>query len=64
MVTRTLAIEWAPQGIRVNGVIPGPVQGTEGMARLAPTDEVRQAVPTTVLGRVPGRGLLGAGGFE
>ena len=38
MVTRCLAIEWGPEGLRVNGVVPGPIDGTEGMARLAPTD--------------------------
>lgn len=32
-LTRSLAVEWAP--IRVNAVAPGPVDGTEGMKRLA-----------------------------
>jgi NAD(P)-dependent dehydrogenase (short-subunit alcohol dehydrogenase family) len=44
MVTRCLAIEWAPEGLRVNGVVPGPIEGTEGMARLAPTDAARRAI--------------------
>ncbi len=44
MVTRCLAIEWGPEGLRVNGVIPGPIDGTEGMARLAPTDAARAAI--------------------
>ena len=44
MVTRCLAIEWGPEGLRVNGVIPGPIEGTEGMARLAPTDAARAAI--------------------
>jgi NAD(P)-dependent dehydrogenase (short-subunit alcohol dehydrogenase family) len=44
MVTRTLAIEWGPEGIRVNSVIPGPIEGTEGMERLSPTQEMRNAV--------------------
>ena len=34
--SKTLAIEWAPDGIRVNVVTPGPVDDTEGMRRLAP----------------------------
>jgi peroxisomal 2,4-dienoyl-CoA reductase len=33
-LTRTLAVEWGPYGIRVNGVAPGPIEGTEGVRRL------------------------------
>lgn len=36
---RVLAMEWGPGGVRVNGISPGPISGTEGMARLAPTPE-------------------------
>jgi NAD(P)-dependent dehydrogenase (short-subunit alcohol dehydrogenase family) len=36
-LVRVLAMEWGPAGVRVNGISPGPIAGTEGMARLAPT---------------------------
>jgi NAD(P)-dependent dehydrogenase (short-subunit alcohol dehydrogenase family) len=45
---RVLAMEWGPSGIRVNGISPGPIAGTEGMARLAPTPEVERAIVARV----------------
>ena len=42
--SKTLAVEWASAGIRVNVLSPGPVEDTEGMRRLAPTPEIRQKV--------------------
>ncbi len=54
MLTRVLALEWGGEGIRVNSIVPGPIEGTEGMARLAPTpailDAVTQSVPAGRLG--------------
>jgi NAD(P)-dependent dehydrogenase (short-subunit alcohol dehydrogenase family) len=52
ILCKTMAIEWAPAGVRVNVIAPGPVEDTEGMRRLAPTDEARrQALETVPLGR-------------
>ncbi len=52
MITRTLALEWGPSGIRVNSIVPGPIEGTEGMARLAPDDTARKMITDGVpLGR-------------
>lgn len=52
MVTRVLALEWGAHGVRVNSIAPGPIEGTEGMERLAPTPELRALVRGTVpLGR-------------
>lgn len=42
LLTKTLALEWGPQGIRANCITPGPTDDTEGMRRLAPSEEARQ----------------------
>ena len=42
-LTRTLAVEWGSDRIRVNGLAPGPVDGTEGVKRLT-TPETRRAI--------------------
>lgn len=56
MITRVLAMEWGPEGIRVNSVSPGPIAGTEGMERLAPTPEAKarsaRSVPLQRMGTV------------
>ena len=49
MLTRVLAMEWGADGIRINSIVPGPIADTEGIRRLAPTDEARAAM----LARVP-----------
>jgi NAD(P)-dependent dehydrogenase (short-subunit alcohol dehydrogenase family) len=56
MLVRVLAMEWGSSGVRVNAISPGPIEGTEGMDRLAPTEEHRRRVlgliPIGRLGRV------------
>ena len=53
MVTKTLAMEWGMAGIRVNSIVPGPIAGTEGMERLAPTAKAKEACKKSVpLGRM------------
>src|SRR3546814_16635062 len=48
MITRVGALEWGAAGVRVNSVLPGPIEDTEGMARLAPTPEPKQATIDSV----------------
>jgi NAD(P)-dependent dehydrogenase (short-subunit alcohol dehydrogenase family) len=43
MMMRNLALEWGRHGIRVNSIVPGPIEGTEGMKRLA-GPEAKQAI--------------------
>lgn len=53
MITRTFAMEWGADGIRVNSIVPGPIEGTEGMKRLAPTAALLKKVTDSVpLGRL------------
>jgi peroxisomal 2,4-dienoyl-CoA reductase len=54
-LTRNLAVEWGRYGIRVNGIAPGPIEDTEGMARLVPEpvkDKLRKRVPLGRFGRI------------
>ncbi|MCL1037947.1 SDR family oxidoreductase [Shewanella submarina] len=48
MLTRTLAIEWGCEGIRVNSLVPGPIADTEGFNRLAPGEQLQQRVAQSV----------------
>jgi len=54
MLVKTLAMEWGGAGVRVNSIWPGPIEGTEGMARLAGDAETKKklqaAMPLQRLG--------------
>ncbi len=55
MMMRNLALEWGCHGIRANSIVPGPIEGTEGMKRLS-SPQARQAmtglIPLRRLGTV------------
>lgn len=48
MVVRCLALEWGPEGVRVNAISPGPIADTEGMRRLTPTAAAEAAYRATI----------------
>lgn len=48
-LTRVLALEWGGDGIRINGISPGPIEGTEDVRRLiAQTEERCRAVADSI----------------
>jgi peroxisomal 2,4-dienoyl-CoA reductase len=51
-MTRHLAGEWGPRGIRVVAIAPGPIAGTEGIARLGGgrEAEIAASIPLRRLG--------------
>lgn len=51
-LSRTLAQEWGPLGIRTNTIAPGPIVGTEGVKRLyEQQDRVAAELATIPIGR-------------
>ncbi len=45
---KNLALEWGRHGIRANSIVPGPIEGTEGMRRLSTPDHdarYQQVIP-------------------
>lgn len=46
-IMRVLALEWGEQGIRVNSIVPGPIEGTTGMAKLV-SDSARASMASRV----------------
>lgn len=54
-LTRSLALEWGRSGVRVVGIAPGPIDDTEGMARLAPgpmRDQLLASIPMGRMGKI------------
>lgn len=52
MMMRNLALEWGKYGIRCNSIVPGPIEGTEGMKRLSSPDALAQLTAGIPLGRM------------
>ena len=63
MMMKNLALEWGRHGIRANSIVPGPIEGTEGMKRLS--DPARKemfinAIPLKRMGTVDDIGQAAA----
>jgi len=47
-LTKTLAVEWAPLGLRVNCIAPGPTDTEAASANLFPTEAIRTAMTNEI----------------
>jgi NAD(P)-dependent dehydrogenase (short-subunit alcohol dehydrogenase family) len=52
MLMKNLAIEWGPHGVRCNSIVPGPIEGTEGLKRLADPDQRERFIGSVPLRRL------------
>ncbi|CAK7219893.1 peroxisomal 2 4-dienoyl-CoA reductase sps19 [Sporothrix bragantina] len=41
-IVGSVALEYGPRGVMANVIAPGPIEGTEGMERLASTDAIKE----------------------
>jgi len=48
---KNLALEWGKRGIRSNSIVPGPIEGTEGMRRLGGENYAESRAKSIPLGR-------------
>jgi NAD(P)-dependent dehydrogenase (short-subunit alcohol dehydrogenase family) len=52
MLMKNLALEWGAYGIRANSIVPGPIEGTEGMKRLLDPEQEKAFLKSIPLGRM------------
>lgn len=52
MLMKNLALEWGAYGIRANSIVPGPIEGTEGMKRLLNPAQEKAYLQGIPLGRM------------
>ena len=63
MMMKNLALEWGHYGIRITSIVPGPIEGTEGLKRLSSAEAKKiliDAVPMRRMGTVDDIGQTAA----